>query len=114
MFGVDGTLVDTVNIHATCWQEAFRLNGHNFQFADIRSQIGKGGDQLMPVFLSPAEIERDGKQMEAFRASIIRNRFFPQITGFPRVCALMEELISRGTKIVLASSAKKDELEFYK
>ena len=38
------------------WQDAFRDYGHEIPFNDIRSQIGKGGDQLMPVFLSQTDI----------------------------------------------------------
>ncbi len=114
IFDVDGTLVDSVDSHAESWQEAFLHFGHSIDFEEIRSQIGKGGDQLMPVFLSEKEIEKQGKQIEALRAAIVKERFFPKITGFRRVRALMQRLISRHVDIVLASSAKKDELEFYK
>jgi HAD superfamily hydrolase (TIGR01549 family) len=114
IFDVDGTLVDSVDSHATSWQDAFLCFGHAFDFEDIRSQIGKGGDQLMPIFLSEEEIKTQGKQIEAFRAAIVKERFFPKIMGFRRVRALMEELINRHVDIVLASSAKKDELDFYK
>ena len=61
----------------------------------------------MPVFLSEKEIEKQGKQIEAFRAAIVKERFFPEITGFRRVRALMQRLISKHVDIVLASSAKK-------
>ena len=50
IFDVDGTLVDSVDLHAKAWQEAFQHFGHACQLGQIRSQIGKGGDQLMPVF----------------------------------------------------------------
>jgi beta-phosphoglucomutase-like phosphatase (HAD superfamily) len=43
----DGTLIDSVDSHATSWQDSFRRFGHEFDYEDIRSQIGKGGDQLM-------------------------------------------------------------------
>jgi phosphoglycolate phosphatase-like HAD superfamily hydrolase len=64
----DGTLIDSVDSHATSWQDSFRRFGHEFDYEDIRSQIGKGGDQLMPVFLSEDEINRYGEQIEACRA----------------------------------------------
>src|ERR1700712_1270455 len=114
MFDVDGTLVDSVDSHATSWQDSFRHFGHEVDYEDIRSQIGKGGDQLMPVFLSEEEIEKHGKQIESYRSHLVRDQFFPKITGFARVRELMEALISRHVDIVLASSAKKDELAFYK
>ena len=46
IFDVDGTLVDSVDQHAQAWVDAFRDYGHELAFADVRSQIGKGGDQL--------------------------------------------------------------------
>jgi beta-phosphoglucomutase-like phosphatase (HAD superfamily) len=84
IFDVDGTLVDSVDSHAKSWQDAFLHFGHAFDFEDIRRQIGKGGDQLMPIFLSEEEIKTQGKQIEAFRAAIVKERFFPKITGFRR------------------------------
>ncbi len=55
IFDVDGTLVDSVNQHAKSWQAAFHEFGHDIPFDVIRAQIGKGGDQLMPVFLKPQD-----------------------------------------------------------
>ncbi|WP_218779324.1 HAD hydrolase-like protein [Paraburkholderia caledonica] len=53
VFDIDGTLVDSVDLHASAWQEAFARFGHEVTFEQARSQIGKGGDQLLPVFLPP-------------------------------------------------------------
>ena len=53
LFYVDGTLVDSVDLHAEAWVDAFREFGQDIPFATMRAQIGKGGDQLMPVFLTP-------------------------------------------------------------
>jgi phosphoglycolate phosphatase-like HAD superfamily hydrolase len=114
IFDVDGTLVDSVDIHALSWQQAFRQFGHEVSFEDIRSQIGRGGDQLLPVFLSEIDIETQGPQIEAVRGELVKNRFLPQIAGFPRVRELMQVLIDRHVDIVLASSAKRDELSAYK
>ena len=50
IFDVDGTLVDSVDLHARAWQETFREFGKDIPFPAIRMQIGKGCDQLMPMF----------------------------------------------------------------
>jgi len=52
IFDVDGTLIDSVDLHAKAWQDAFGEYGRDVPFDDIRGQIGKGGDQLLPVFLT--------------------------------------------------------------
>jgi HAD superfamily hydrolase (TIGR01509 family) len=114
IFDVDGTLVDSVDYHAQAWQEAFLQFGYDFRFDRIRSQIGKGGDQLMPVFLSEEDVEANGSKIDAYRANVLKEKFFPLIKGFPHVRKLLEALIKRGVDVVLASSAKKDELGFYK
>jgi hypothetical protein len=50
IFDLDGTLLDSVDLHAIAWHEAMLEFGHDVSFAQARGQIGKGGDQLIPVF----------------------------------------------------------------
>ena len=114
IFDVDGTLVDSVDLHAKAWQDVFREFGHDLDFADIRSQIGKGGDQLLPVFLGHDDIESYGEALEARRGVILRERYLDQITSFAGVRALFERIRSSGKQVALASSAKEDELQHYK
>lgn len=114
IFDIDGTLVDSVDLHARAWQEAFRHFGREIPFEQIRSQIGKGGDQLLPVFLSEAEIRKFGKELEEYRSNLFKREYLPLVRPFPKVRELFEKLRSDGKQIALASSAKGDELEAYK
>lgn len=114
IFDVDGTLIDSVDLHAKAWQDAFGEYGRDIAFDDIRSQIGKGGDQLMPVFLSKADIEAFGAELEERRGAILQERYLPKVEAFPGVRALFERLQADGIRIALATSAKEDELETYK
>lgn len=114
IFDVDGTLVDAVDLHAKAWQDAFRDFGHDIDFAVIRGQIGKGGDQLMPVFLSEGELAKQGKELEKRRGEVLRQTYLSQVTAFPKVLELFKRLKSDDTRIALASSAKEDELAKYK
>ena len=114
IFDIDGTLLDSVDLHAKAWQEAFRHFGREIPLDDIRRQIGKGGDQLLPVFLNEADRERFGKDLETFRGGLFKCEYLNQIKAFPGVRDLFEKLIETGYKIALASSAKGDEIEAYK
>lgn len=48
---IDGTLVQSNWINAEAWQVAFRGMGLKFDREEIRCQIGKGGDELIPFFV---------------------------------------------------------------
>ena len=114
IFDIDGTLVDSVDLHARAWQEAFARFGKQVDFARVRSQIGKGGDQLLPVFFTQAELEEFGEELEEWRGQHYKREYLPRVRAFPRVRELFERLRADGLRIALASSAKKDELSEYK
>lgn len=113
LFDIDGTLLDSVDLHAKAWQEAFRHFGHDISFDDLRSQIGKGGDQLIPMFLNHKELKEQQKALEEFRSSLFKEKYLPQVKPFPAVRELFQKVLDNGQQLGLASSAKGDELETY-
>lgn len=110
IFDIDGTLVDSNDLHAKAWQEAFAHFGKDVPYDEVRRQIGKGGDQLLPVFFSRDELECFGDELEAYRGDLFKREYLPQVRPFPRVRALFERILADGARIALASSAKEDEL----
>ena len=114
IFDIDGTLVDSVDFHARAWATAFRKFGREVSFEDVRKQIGKGGDQLMPVFFSKDELENFGDEMEEYRGRLYKREYISRVRAFPRVRELFERVQKDGKRIALASSAKEDELKMYK
>lgn len=114
IFDLDGTLVDSNDLHAQAWQETFRHFGKEIPLADLRKQIGKGGDQYLPVFLSEREMREFGKEAEAFRGDIFKEKYLERVRPFPRVRELFERIRRDGKKIALASSGKADEVEHYR
>ena len=114
IFDVDGTLIDSVDSHATAWQRAFAEHGIDLEYDAVRSQIGKGGDQLLPVFLPEDEVEVRGGAIDASRAAIVKDEFIDDLQAFPKVRALFERATRAGLAIALASSAKGEELAIYK
>ena len=113
IFDVDGTLIDSVEVHAKAWVWAFARHGHDIPLDELKGQIGKGADQLMPEYLSPEQMEKYGKKLEEDRQMFFKEEYYTHLKAFPMVRELFERIIADGKKIVLASSAKADELEHY-
>lgn len=111
LFDVDGTLIDTVDFHAWSWERTFRQFGKEVRFQAIRDQIGKGSDQLLPVFWSEEELERLGDELREYRGALFRREYLPRVKAFPRVRQLFERIKRAQKRIAVASSSKKDELE---
>jgi HAD superfamily hydrolase (TIGR01509 family) len=114
IFDIDGTLVDSVDLHAQAWKETFKQYGKDIPYQQVRHQIGKGGDQLMPVFFSHEELDEFGAEMEEYRAKIFKRDYLPRVRAFPGVRELFLRIKEDGKRIALASSAKEDELKTYK
>lgn len=114
IFDIDGTLLDSVDLHAKAWQETFQHFGHEIPFQAIRDQIGKGGDQLLPVFLSKEELAEKQKALEEFRGSLFKKKYLSEVRPFPNVRQLFQMVKSHGQQAAIASSAKPEELEVYK
>jgi HAD superfamily hydrolase (TIGR01509 family) len=113
IFDIDGTLIDSVDLHALAWHEAFAHFGHDVSFEQARSQIGKGGDNLLPAFLSDNQIQDHGEQLEAWRGKHFKANYLHMVRPFAAVPELLRRLSDEGLKLAVASSAKKDELEAY-
>ncbi|MGB9182201.1 MAG: HAD family hydrolase [Pyrinomonadaceae bacterium] len=114
IFDIDGTLVDSVDLHAQAWKEAFKEFGKDVPYEQVRHQIGKGGDQLLPVFFSREQLEEFGEELEEYRSKIFKRDYLPRVRAFPSVRELFQKIEADGKRIALASSAKEEELKVYK
>jgi len=114
IFDIDGTLVDSVDLHARAWQEAFARFGYGIPFDRIRHEIGKGADKLIPDLIGEAEAKRVFDDLDTFRGNLWKRKYFNRVKPFPKVRELFQRLLHDGRQVVLASSAKGDELKKYK
>lgn len=114
IFDVDGTLVDSNKLHAESWQKAFAKYDKQIGFDAILPEIGKGGDQLMPEFLSPAEMAKFGEELEEYRNELFQKEYLPRVKPFPKVRELFERIKKNGGRIVFASSATDEDVEEFK
>lgn len=113
IFDIDGTLVDSNELHVDSWDRAFQKFGKQFSREQLRAQIGKGSDQYLPEFLSKEEIEEFGKELDEYRSEIFRKEFLPRVKPFPKVKELFEAVRADEKQIVLASSGKKKDTQYY-
>lgn len=113
LFDVDGTLIDSVDQHARAWTRALLHFGVNVTFEAVRAEIGKGGDQLLPVFMSAEDIDRRGDALNAYRTEIFKRDELPTIRPLPGVGDLFLRLRHDGKQIILASSAHRWEIEHH-
>jgi membrane protein len=112
LFDVDGTLVDTNDLHASAWREAFLKFGLDRPLDEIRWQIGKGGDNLIPA-LFPDLPEERREELEEFRGELFKRDYLPRATPFPGVRELFERLAADDVRIVLASSSHSEEVDYH-
>jgi membrane protein len=111
-FDLDGTLVDSNEFHVMAWDEAFRDHGHPTSHQEIRSQIGKGADMLIPA-LFPSLDEKARTAIADRHGDIFRTRYLEQVKAFPHASDLIEMLHAQDKRVILASSAEKTEVERY-
>ena len=113
IFDIDGTLVDSNELHVQSWDRAFRHFGKTFPTEALHDQIGKGSDQYLPEFLTVEEIERFGKELDEYRSKIFREEFLPKVKPFPKVRELFDRLRHDQKRILLASSGKQKDTDHY-
>jgi phosphoglycolate phosphatase-like HAD superfamily hydrolase len=113
IFDLDGTLIDSVDLHALAWHEALREFGHDVSFEQARGQIGKGGDKLIPAFLTASEQLDHGHEMEEWRGKRFKTNYLPLVRPFSAVPDLLRRVRDAGLQIAVASSAKKNEVDTY-
>jgi HAD superfamily hydrolase (TIGR01509 family) len=109
---IDGTLVDTNYQHALAWFRAFRAQGLVLELWRIHRHIGMGGDQMVAA-LTDKRTERElGDRIREAE----KQRYFELIDEVEPMDGsreLIEDLKRRGHSVVLASSAKQDEVDHY-
>jgi HAD superfamily hydrolase (TIGR01509 family) len=109
---IDGTLVDTNYQHALAWFRAFRQHGIVLPIWRIHRHIGMGGDQLVGA-LTDEHTEREKGDDIRTAETALYFQLIDEVQPMQASRDLIEQLKARGHTVVLASSAKEDEVEHY-
>jgi len=112
LFDVDGTLIDSNDQHARAWVAALAEAGYTIPFERVRPLIGMGGDKILPELVTGLEEDSpQGKTIGAARKRVFKERELDTIRPTRGARALLEAVRARGVRVVIATSAKKSELD---
>lgn len=109
---VDGTLVDTNYQHAIAWYRAFRRQGIVLPLWRIHRHIGMGGDQLVAALTDERTEEEHGEDIRSAEKGLY-GEMIDEVELMQGARDLIVDLKKRGHSVVLASSAKLDEVDHY-
>lgn len=112
LFDIDGTLVDSNDLHVLAWEEAFVREGHYFDRQTLHDQIGKGADKLVPTLL-PGSDEKTAERLGDAHGEVFKSKYLDQVKPFPGARDLIARAHGAGRQVVIASSASKAELDHY-
>jgi HAD superfamily hydrolase (TIGR01549 family) len=109
---IDGTLVDTNYQHAIAWYRAFRASGVTLPVWRIHRHIGMGGDQLVGALAGDDfESERGDEVRDAEKDLYME--LIGEVEPMDGARELIERLCDSERSVILASSAKQDEVDHY-
>jgi HAD superfamily hydrolase (TIGR01509 family) len=109
---IDGTLVDTNYHHAIAWYRAFRGHDIVLPIWRIHRHIGMGGDQMVAALIDDRTEEEQGDDIRSSETELY-NQLIDEVRPMDGSRELIEQLKRRGHAVVLASSAKADEVDHY-
>ena len=109
---IDGTLVDTNYQHAIAWDRAFARHGVFVELWRIHRHIGMGGDQLVTE-LAGSDVEEDKGDDIRDAESDLYGELIEEVRVIEGARQLIGALSERDVSVVLASSAKEQEVERY-
>src|SRR5215218_3776342 len=109
---IDGTLVDTNFHHAIAWYRAFRQHEIVLPIWRIHRHIGMGGDQLVGSLCGEQVEEEKGDDIRAAER-VLYFELIEEVQPLEGARQLIGDLKRRGHAVVLASSAKEEEVEHY-
>ena len=109
---VDGTLVDTNYQHALAWYRAFKEHDIVLPIWRIHRHIGMGGDHLVKALCGDAVEEEKGDDIRTAEKALYM-ALIEEVEPLEGARELVSDLKERGHEVVLASSAKPDEVDHY-
>lgn len=109
---IDGTLVDTNYQHAIAWYRAFRQHSIVVPIWRVHRSIGMGGDQLVEAVCGEDTERERGDDIRGAEKELY-SKLIGEVEPMDGARELIVDLRERGHTVVLASSAKPEDVEHY-
>jgi HAD superfamily hydrolase (TIGR01549 family) len=109
---IDGTLVDSNYQHTLAWYRALRQHEQHIAIWRIHRHIGMGGDQLVASLCGDEVEEEMGEDIRAAEKALYM-ALIDEVEPLHGARDLIVDLKRVDRDVVLASSAKPDEIEHY-
>jgi HAD superfamily hydrolase (TIGR01509 family) len=109
---IDGTLVDTNYHHTISWSRAFARHEITVPLWRIHRHIGMGGDQVVVALCGEDVEERLGDSIREAETEFYM-QLIDEVRPMEGARELIQALRERGHRVVLASSAKEQEVDHY-
>jgi beta-phosphoglucomutase len=111
IWDVDGTLVDTAELHFRAWERLMGELGRPFSRADFAATFGLRNPEILPRLLGPHLTEQEvaelgGRKEDYYRAAARRG-----VDLLPGAGALLRDLHADGFQQAIGSSAPRENLE---
>lgn len=109
---IDGTLVLSNDAHARAWAQALGEYDYDVAFERVRPLIGMESGRLLAKLAPGLDARQgDGQAITERRKEIFLSRYADAIRPAPGARALVAEMRAAGLKLMVASSATRDELQ---
>jgi len=111
LWDMDGTLVDTAEMHFHAWVILARDLGKPFTRADFAATFGRRNPEIIRQLFDPAASDEKVADLGARKEELYKAAARRGVTLLPGVRALLEGLHAAGFKQAIASSAPRGNLD---
>ncbi|MGB5932030.1 MAG: HAD family phosphatase [Anaerolineae bacterium] len=110
---MDGTLIDSTRAHALSWQEALANFGKVSSLEEIVPLLGKGPGEITAALWGEEAEAGLIEEITEMRQKIFAERYRQLVEAFPKAREFLCLLKDSGRRIVLASCAHQEDVEYF-
>lgn len=111
IWDMDGTLVDTAELHFQAWEGACRELGRPFSRADFAATFGRRNPEILTHLFGDRFSEAEAAQIGDHKEELYRAAARAGVTPLPGVVPLLEGLHRAGFRQAIGSSAPRANLD---